>query len=197
MSEDEGNWVARLRSPGPEQEAALSQLREILLRGVAAASHNRYGGRIQTDDVVQEALLKILDKLDTFEGKSKFTTWAMTIAVRIAISDLRRRHYKDVSMSSLVEHSMSFQPEATAEPDHGETERAQVLAKLRELIDGTLTPKQRDAVHALLNGIPVEVYAERTGSNRNAVYKLAHDARIKLRQGFEEAGFDAIQSILP
>ena len=97
-------------------------------------------------------------------------------------------------MSALVEDSMSFQPEAAPDND---TERAQILAKLKELIATTLTPNQRHAVHALLNDVPVEVYAERTGSNRNAVYKLTHDARIKLRKGLEEAGFDSIDSILP
>lgn len=81
MPEDADNWIARLRSSGPEQETAITQLREILLRGVATACRNRYDGRIAADDVVQEALLKIMNQLHTFEGKSKFTTWAMTIAV--------------------------------------------------------------------------------------------------------------------
>ena len=193
MSQDDEQWIARLRSTGAEQQAAISQLREILLRGIAAAIHNRYDARVQPDDVVQEALMRILDKLDSFKGKSKFTTWAMTIAVRIAISELRRRHFKDVSMSSLVEDSMSFQSESVLPSDD---EKDQVLAKLRELIDSELTPKQRDAVHALLNGVPVEVFAEQIGSNRNAVYKLTHDARIRLRRGLEAAGFEAIDSIM-
>ena len=196
MPDDAEYWIARLRSAGPEQEAAISELREILLRGVVAASRNRYGGQITADDVVQDALLRILDKLDTFEGKSKFTTWAMTIAVRVTISDLRRRHHKDVSMSSLHENSMGFEPEAQPETDPDGIEKSILLTKLKELIDTKLTSKQRDVVHALLNDIPVEVYAEQTGSNRNAVYKLTHDARLKLREGFVEAGFDAIDGIL-
>ena len=196
MPEDAENWIARLRSAGPEQEAVILELRKILLRGVIAASRNRYGGQISADDVVQDALMQILDKLDTFEGKSKFTTWAMTIAVRIAISDLRRSHHKDVSMSSLLENSMSFEPETQPENDPDGIEKSAMLAKLKELIDTKLTSKQRDAVHALLNDIPVEVYAEQTGSNRNAVYKLTHDARIRLREGFVEASFDAIDGIL-
>jgi RNA polymerase sigma-70 factor (ECF subfamily) len=66
-----------------------------------------------------------------------------------------------------------------------------MLAKLAELIETNLTNKQRDAMHSLLNGMPVEVFAEKTGSNRNAVYKLVHDARAKLHQGFEQAGYKA------
>ena len=99
-------------------------------------------------------------------------------------------------MSSLLENSLGFEPEAQPANDSDDIEKSAMLLKLKELIDTTSTSKQRDAVHALLNDIPVEVYAEQTGSNRNAVYKLTHDARLKLREGFAEAGFDAIDGIL-
>lgn len=186
------NWVERLRSEGEEKNAALEELRTVLVRGLTAAIRARYDNRIQADDIVQDALVKILDKLDTFEGRSKFTTWAMTIATRMAISTMRRRHFKDVSMSALTKESLKFEPSASSEtPAEDLDEKDKILIKLRELIDSSLTPKQRDAVHSLLNGMPVEVFAEKTGSNRNAVYKLIHDARTKLRRGFEQAGYQA------
>lgn len=189
---EKDDWVARLRSEGEEKDAALEELRTILVRGLTAAIRARYDNRIQADDIVQDALVKILDKLDTFEGRSKFTTWAMTIATRMAISTMRRRHFKDISMSALTKESLKFEPSASpTESTHDMDERDKILGKLRELIDSGLTPKQRDAVHALLNGMPVEVFAEKTGSNRNAVYKLIHDARTKLRRGFEQAGYQA------
>ena len=186
------DWVARLRSDGEEKNIALEELRTVLVRGLTAAIRARYDNRIQADDIVQDALVKILDKLDTFEGRSKFTTWAMTIATRMAISTMRRRHFKDVSMSALTKESLKFEPSASSESlSEDLDEKDKILSKLRELIDSCLTPKQRDAVHSLLNGMPVEVFAEKTGSNRNAVYKLIHDARSKLRRGFEQAGFQA------
>ena len=67
---------------------ALEELRTVLVRGLTAAIRARYDNRIQADDTVQDALVKILDKLDTFEGRSKFTTWAMTIATRIIARSL-------------------------------------------------------------------------------------------------------------
>ena len=136
--------------------------------------------------------MKILDKVDSFEGRSRFTTWAMTIAVRIAISEMRRKHFQDVSMDSLLTDNMQFEPAAAADPSPGNAEeKTAIIAKLKTLIESNLTSKQRDAMHALLNGMPVEIFAEKTGSNRNAVYKLIHDARVKLRQGFEQAGYKA------
>lgn len=50
MPKDAENWVARLRASGPELEVAITQLRTILLRGVAAACQNRYSTLIATDD---------------------------------------------------------------------------------------------------------------------------------------------------
>jgi len=106
------------------------------------------------------------------------------------MSEMRRKHFKDVSMDSLLGDGMRFEPEAVELKD-GEAEKGDMLAKLRELVETSLTDKQRDAVHALLHGMPVEIFAEKTDSNRNAVYKLVHDARAKLRQGFEQAGYKA------
>ena len=185
------NWVSRLKDTGDARDEAITELRSVLMRGLSATCRNRYGNKVQAEDVIQETLLKVLDKLDTFEGRSKFTTWALTIAVRIAISEMRRKHFKDVSMTSLLGEGMQFDPAAADEPLSDEGEKRSILEKLKELIATTLTDKQRDAVLALLNGMPVEIFAEKTGSNRNAVYKLVHDARVKLRQGFEQAGYRA------
>lgn len=186
------DWVERLKSTGVARDEAIVELRGILLRGLKATVRNRYDNKVQAEDVVQNALIKILEKIDSFEGRSKFTTWAMTIAVRLAITEMRRKHFHDVSMDSLLSDNMQFEPAAAPEPSlDTEQEKAELLGVLRTLIDSNLTSKQREAMHALLNGMPVEVFAEKTGSNRNAVYKLVHDARVKLRQGFEQAGFKA------
>ena len=186
------DWVQRLKATDDVRDQALQELRAILMRGLTATCRNRYGNRVQAEDIVQEALVKILDKIDTFEGRSKFTTWAMTIAVRLALSEMRRKHFKDVSMDDLLAGSMRFEPAASPDSEvENEMEKGSILTKLQELIETSLSEKQRDAVHSLLNGMPVEIFAEKTGSNRNAVYKLVHDARVKLRQGFEQAGYKA------
>ncbi len=187
---EKDDWVERLNSTGEVKERAISELREVLMSGLSKSLRNRYANRVQADDVVQDALIRILGKLDTFEGRSKFTTWAMTIAVRSGMSEMRRRHFKDISIESLLGDGMRFEP-AAVEASNDDLEKSDLLVKLRELVETTLTDKQRDAVHALLHGMPVEIFAEKTGSNRNAVYKLVHDARVKLRHGFEQAGYKA------
>lgn len=187
-------WVVRLKGEPHVRDAALSELRELLLRGLSKSMSSRYGGALSAEDVVQDALVKILESLDQFAGRSRFTTWAMTVATRIGISAMRRKHYQDVSVNSLGTDGSSF--EIAAEGDvtaSVEIDRDSMISKLQGLIDTTLSEKQRFAIRASLAGLPVEVIAERSGNNRNSVYKLVHDARVKLKSGLEASGVSAAE----
>ena len=53
------------------------------------------------EDLAQDATLRVMDNLAKFRGESRFTTWATKIAIRLAISDLRRARYKDFSLDEL------------------------------------------------------------------------------------------------
>ena len=188
-------WLRRLRnSDASERDAALSDLRDLIVRGLNRSLNNHYGTRsFNAEDVAQEALLKIMNALDNFEGRSRFTTWAMSIATRVGLSEYRRRHTKDISLDGIgAGDSLKFEfaAEGTAPVGQAVDQQA-ILSKLDELIEVMLTDKQRLAIRGLLEGLPVEEIASRTNSNRNAVYKLVHDARTKLKQGFEKSGIVA------
>ena len=61
---------------------------------------------------------------------------------------------------------------------------------LREAVHGSLTPHQREVFCALaLNGVPIDVLAERLSTTRGALYKTLHDARRKLRLALQAAGY--------
>src|SRR6266849_6835997 len=96
-------WMRDLRACGPVQAEAITDLRGLLLRGLAASFQTR-GAMDQAfvEDVVQQALVHILDHLEQFQGRSRFTTWAMAIAVRLAMSALRRTRWQDVSLESMT-----------------------------------------------------------------------------------------------
>ena len=184
------NWLQRLSEDAADREHAIEELRNILIRGLSASLSTRYGGRLEPEDVVQEALMKILGSLDSFQGRSRFTTWAMTIATRVGISELRRKHYQDVSLDAITAgDNLSFELAVDdSSPASEQHEHGDILQLLHELIETELTERQRQAIRALLEGLPVEEFARHTGSNRNAVYKLIHDARTRLHAGFERAG---------
>ena len=184
------SWVDWLDESHPEREQAVEELRTYLVRGLRAALTPKGATAEFCEDIAQDSIIKILAKKDTFEGRSKFTTWAMSIAIRTGISAFRRRHFKDVSLDQITDDGLKFDPADMAQgnPEDG-LDREAILQKLQELIENDLTEKQRTVVRALLGGMPVEEIATRTDSNRNAVYKLFHDARQRLKKGFLAANF--------
>jgi len=191
MYEDD-DWVERLRPEREEREAAISELRSILLRGLSKSLNNRYGKPFSAEDIVQDALIRILDSLDQFQGKSKFITWAMTVATRIGISSLRRKYHEDMSLDAFATED-GFRIEVATEDSAVDdvADKSELLDVLQRLIESALTEKQRLVVRSFLSGYSTDGIAEQTGTNRNAVYKLLHDARVKLKTGFAEAGFSA------
>ena len=61
------------------------------------------------------------------------------------------------------------------------------MQALSSSIDGCLTDHQREVLVALaLNGVPIDVLAERLATTRGALYKTLHDARRKLRAHLAE-----------
>jgi RNA polymerase sigma-70 factor, ECF subfamily len=191
---DNASWIRDLRACGPVQAEALTDLRGLLLRGLAKSFQAR-GDTDQAfvEDVVQQALVHILDHLDQFQGRSRFTTWAMAIAVRLAMSALRRTRWQDVSLESMttpIKDATAWdRDDATSPAQHAEQHA--IIEILRRLINEALTDKQWMALTAELGGMPLEEIARRMGSNVNAVYKLLHDARQRLKHGLETAGYTA------
>lgn len=177
---------------GPNRDKAISQLREALVRGLSKALAGRYGKPVSAEDVAQEALVKILRTLDRFEQKSKFITWSMTIAIRIGISDLRRKHHADQSIELFQSNDggrfeIAGDNYANSPELHCKTE---LLQTLQNLVETDLTEKQRIVIRAYLSDYSTDGIAKAMGMNRNAVYKLFHDARQKLKSGIQAAGYD-------
>lgn len=182
-------WVEKLKDPN-QQEEALTELRVRLVRGLKKAFSS--SGESFAEDIAQDALIRILEKIDQFEGRSQFPTWAMSIAVRLATSQVRRKHFKDVSLEQFADGE-GLKLDVAVDTGPGAVEQIEqslIFQKLSELIDD-LSERQQTAVRAVLRGMPVEEIANRTASNRNAVYKLVHDARTKLKSGLEAAGYSA------
>jgi RNA polymerase sigma-70 factor (ECF subfamily) len=189
-------WIADLSRPGPQRDAALSDLRAQLVRGLGYALGKQSNvDEAILEDFAQEALLKILAGLGSFRGESRFTTWAQKIAVRVAFTELRRHRWRDVSLDKLTgfpEPDADFVPGVLADSSAGpeqQTLQRTLLATLRRLIDEELTDKQHQALVAVrIQGMPLEEVARRMGTNRNALYKLLHDARQQLKKKMTDEG---------
>ena len=167
---------------GPRNEAAVAELHALLLRAARFELRRR---DVRDDDLAMEAaddaLLAVLAKLDTFRGASRFTTWAYKFALLEAGVKARRRAWRgrevmidEARWPEIVDHGLSAQ-------EHLEQE--ELLRAIQHAVRTQLSDRQREVFCALaLNGVPIDVLAERLGSTRGALYKTLHDARRKLRE---------------
>lgn len=188
-------WIEALSGPDPGE--AIADLRVILVRGLRFALSSRVQGDIDmlVDDFVQDALIRILDKLDTFRGESRFTTWAQKIAVRVAFSEMRRQRWKDISLQDLMpadDDYGDFTPAILSDPGPSpeqQTTQQSMIDMVMRLIKEELTDRQREAVMAVMvGGMPLEEVARQMDTNRNALYKLIHDARKRLQKRLANEG---------
>jgi RNA polymerase sigma-70 factor (ECF subfamily) len=185
-------WLNDLKSAGPSHESALNDLRAIIQKGLPYALSRWLSPsdplfQPLVEEVTQESLLRVLDQLDSFEGRSLFTTWVHKIAVRIALTELRRKRWRDASLEELTDNEDAPPPpgllaDPQASPETS-AERADMLVRVRRILDEELTAKQRQALILLgVQDMPMEEAARRMKTNRNALYKLLHDARLRLRR---------------
>jgi RNA polymerase sigma-70 factor (ECF subfamily) len=189
---DNDTWLKDLRAGGAQRDTALADLRRLLLRALPQGisrmlSTDNPAFESFIEDTVQETLLRILNGLDSFEGRSQFTTWVHKIAVRIALTELRRKRWRDSSLDELTENEdVPPPPGLLADPQAGpetSAERADMLARVRRIIEEELTDRQRQALILLgVQDMPMEDAARKLKTNRNALYKLLHDARLRLRR---------------
>lgn len=188
------DWVTALRSPGPDQAITMANLHQLMLR---AAGHQVWRMRPQLGDIgrdaidvlinqsADEAMTAVLAKLDSFEGRSRFTTWAYKFAILQAACDVRRVAWRD---REIPVHEFGPLPDAGVTATQ-HLEAADLAAALTAAMATALTPHQRRvAVALLVDLVPVDVLAERLGTNRNALYKTLHDARARLRDLLVKTG---------
>jgi RNA polymerase sigma-70 factor (ECF subfamily) len=182
-------------------EDALKDLRSVIVKGLPYALSNWLspsdpGFDDLVEEVAQETLLRVLSHMDTFEGRSKFTTWVQKIAVRLAITELRRKRWQDTSLDGLLEaEGTAVGPRLMVDPSPSPeltTEQSELMDSVQRLIAEELTEKQRKALVAIrIHGMPIEEVARRMDMTRNALYKLLHDARNRLKKRMEEEGLSS------
>ena len=199
-------WLNDLRAGGAIQEAAVADLRDLLLRAALYFFSRNVGDfkglhrdeiLQRAEDCAQDALITVMQHLPDFRGDSKFTTWAYKFAINIAMVAARRERWKGISLDELVSSDKEYLSEsiledkstsAVPEQSAAQTEIREIL---REVIEHELTNKQRQVlVLMIFNEVPMDEVVRYLGTNRNAVYKMLHDARRKLKIGLQARGFD-------
>jgi len=188
-------WLRSLRADGATRNEAVERLHALLLRAARfeAARRRRHMPHVRDEleeiahEAAGDALISVLAHLDDFRGESRFTTWAYKFAVLETAVKLRKRAWQGQELPVSPEawnllSSVTFAPDAAVE-------QGELLSVIRKAVGDVLTPRQRQVLVALvLNGVPIDVVAERLDTTRGALYKTLHDARRKLREHLEGQG---------
>ncbi len=190
-------WLAALASHGAERDKAVARLHDLLLRAARFEIVRRRTALAQVrgeelDDLAMQAaddaLMAVLAKRDQYRGESRFTTWAYKFALLEASVKVRRRAWRDREVP-LEPDAWELIADRALAPEAA-VEGKELIDALRESVTGRLTDHQRNVLVALaINGVPVDVLAERLGTTRGALYKTLHDARRKLRADLAGRGF--------
>ena len=190
-------WHLDLHTQGARRDEAVARLHGLLLRAARFEVFRRRNSLSQLSaveldelarDAADDAAMSVLRRLDDFRGESSFRTWAYKFALLEASVKVRRRAWRDREVALEPEQWENLAHTGPGPDD--DVERAALLEAVHDGIRTALTPRQRQVLVAtVLEGVPIDVLAERLGSNRNALYKVLHDARRRLREHVAAAGF--------
>jgi RNA polymerase sigma-70 factor, ECF subfamily len=200
LDEESREFLEGLRA---QREGAIGQLHALLLRAARFEVARRrptlpHLRGNELDDIALEAaddaMMSVLRRLDDFEGRSRFTTWVYKFGLLEAAVKLRKRAWQDREVPLEPESWALFSSPAPG--PETDVEQGELLATLQRAIEEILTPHQRQVLVALaLNGVPIDVLADRLETTRGALYKTLHDARRKLRRHLEECGL-SVETLL-
>jgi RNA polymerase sigma-70 factor, ECF subfamily len=199
LDDDSRGWLRSLRADGRTYDEAVERLHALLLRAARfevarrrpTVPHLRGN---DLDDIANhaadDALVSVLARLDDFRGASRFTTWVYKFALLEAAVKVRKRSWQGREIP-LEPETWGLFSSTGLEPDEA-VAQSELLTTLQGAIADALTPHQRRVLVAIaLNGIPIDVLAERLDTTRGALYKTLHDARRKLRRHLDERGLSS------
>jgi RNA polymerase sigma-70 factor, ECF subfamily len=196
LDEVSRRWVEQLHVGHPKFDSAVGRLHELLQRG-AARELSRRRPQLQMfdgpefEDLVQQAaddaLVKLLERLDDFRGLSRFTTWAYKFVIfEVSAKVARHAWNRQIPGCEELGYELLMDPGARS-PEVCFDQRSQLQA-LSHAID-ELTDRQREVFVAIaLNDVSIDILAARFETSRNAVYKNLFDARRSLRAKMSAAG---------
>jgi len=171
-SEDAGEdkWAVQMRAALAGDEAAYRRLLDEIARSVRAMARGAFSraraGDADVEDVVQETLLAIHLKRQTWDASAKLSPWVHAIARHKIIDAMRRRGYRR------FEPIEDFEGVLAAPPEEDPHQRSDV-EKLME----SLNPRSRDIVKSIsLEGQSITATAERLAMSEVAVRVALHRA---------------------
>lgn len=197
MDAETEHWLEDLRASGVRRDQAHARLHELLTKVCHKEAYRRGPSRRiagpELDDLAHQAasdaMISILGKLDDFRGESRFTTWAYKFGI-LEVANKVTRHHANKADIALETEEWDRLPANFGEDPLAQTQHQDLIAAVRRAVEESLTDNQRQFfVAAVINGIPMDTLAERTGKKLGAIYKTVFDARRKLRGYLVDNGY--------
>ncbi|PIE31490.1 MAG: RNA polymerase subunit sigma-24 [Ilumatobacter coccineus] len=159
---------------------ALEQLLRDHYDRIHAVCRRIAGSDRDADDAVQETMIRIVRSLNSFDGRSKLSTWIYRIATNAALDELRRRSRRpSLSLTSDPEVSVELPDPGAHDQIDSIADRMTIDAALNELPDSFRTVVVlRDLADldyadiADIVGIPVGTVKSRISRGRHQLGEL-------------------------
>lgn len=189
-------WLRDLQGTGAARDAAVRRLLKTVRRAaryqIARMPQVRKAlGAARTEELVESAtdtaVVAVLARLASFEGRSKFETWVYKFGIHHAQAQAARALWRDRPVHL----------DGQAEPASRDSLTPETYVEARDFASATivaitqaLTAHQRRVALALIvDEVPIDVLAERMKTSRNSLYKTLHDARVNLRSELARNGY--------
>jgi RNA polymerase sigma factor (sigma-70 family) len=190
-------WLRDLAAAGPARETACRELYPLLLR-VAKSEARRRAPLLKLDgpelediahQAATDALMAVSERLDTFRGEARFTTWASKFVIFDVATKMNRHYWHHREVPYEQEDWSKIASRFDLAPDD-EAQVREFAAAISSAVEENLSERQRIVfVATVLNGMPMDVLADELGSTHNALYKVLFDARKKLRAALVAGGY--------
>jgi RNA polymerase sigma-70 factor, ECF subfamily len=161
-------WAGMMRAAIAGDETVYRRLLEEIARSVRATARGAFArarsGDADVEDVVQETLLAIHLKRDTWDGGLRLAPWVAAIARHKIIDAMRRRGAR---LFQPIEDFETVLAAPEAQDPHARSDAERMIAQL--------APRQRDIVHSIsLEGQSIAATAARLSMSEGAVRVALH-----------------------
>lgn len=143
----------------------------------------------EAEGVVQDSFLRLFERLDQFEGRSKISTWLYRVAYNISIDQLRKRR-PTVALGDELDDDEAPSPVILVDW-RDVPERLLTAAEIKEELDKAIAtlPQKYKVVFTLrdIEGLSTRETAVITDLSLSAVKVRLHRARLFLRERLAES----------
>lgn len=180
----DADFVERLKAREP---SAMDELVDAFSDKIYNLAMGLLKREQDAEDIVQDTLLQVIEKIDTFRGEAALSSWIYRIAINFSYMKIRKNKRDDYI--PIEEHMPRFEKSGMheypvsnwADKADNQLARKEMRELIIENIDKLSEKYKTVLVMRDIQGLSTEEVAEVTGMTIPAVKSRLHRARLFLR----------------